>query len=217
MDSSKGRCRTATQHALHRFRIHHAAATQEHLCHAANKARILPSELAMTLVGRLPQHADTEAVYRLAADHRGIFVVTLEDGAAVTYLRLGEAQRRFCDEQFWVAPPPEPEPPPGSHTPPTAGPPEPAAPSKPKKTRFADLPQVIPGTLIPSRLVSYHPVLLEVFRGRRGVWRAIVTGERTATDFCTRTWATTVRVAASGRVIEVRGRDEDGYEARLVV
>ena len=82
-----------TSHALDRFREHHPEARAYEGAESYEASVEVPVGVVEAMLARHP--GTSTGTYFLTKDHRGILVV--ENGAILTYLRLGNAQREFAE------------------------------------------------------------------------------------------------------------------------
>lgn len=83
----------ASFHALDRYREHHPESEGSDLLLAAKWGETIPPELVQALCGR--RNLDLTSNYIVTPDKKGIFVVNVEAGLIITYLRLGDAQMKI--------------------------------------------------------------------------------------------------------------------------
>lgn len=102
-----------TLHAHHRFRQHHPTATPDDVAAAVYAGREVDPDLARSLIGRAPCRVHS-SIYIASCDGRGMFVLTPEQAAVITYLRLslgarfllcGDVPKEAIEEAALPAPP----------------------------------------------------------------------------------------------------------------
>lgn len=98
------RVRFVSTHAMERYRETQPGAVFKQLLTALEASVIVAAEIVVAMLAR-PSRSRTDprsaerSTYLLCPDRVGLFVLS-EDGAIVTYLRLGIAQRRFCEKEY---------------------------------------------------------------------------------------------------------------------
>ena len=100
---------SASRHAVERYRLHHAAATADDVCTAAQLSVPISTGQAYALTGRsAPLPGVDPADHRLHPDGTGIFVlVPLQESGGLyvhTYLRLDGAEQRRLARTWFLDP-----------------------------------------------------------------------------------------------------------------
>jgi len=90
-----------TAHALQRYREHVPDATFRDVLLAVAHGVGLAREMAATMTGRALE--TTRDTYILSAGRRGVFVLKVDEGVLITYLRFGWRQETFARRHWPVA------------------------------------------------------------------------------------------------------------------
>lgn len=186
-----------TRYCLDHYRFHHPEAEQADLVDAILLSEEIPSDIAMSLLGR---RRSTKDRYFLAPDRRGLFVLT-KNNTFFNYLRFQRQQTDFC-KKHWPLP--------------TLMKGKPAeVPKKSLTQQVRELPHRHPEVGFSLRGLDLEPAFREAAGSRNRALLLLGRSKKFETVFDQETWEVTHRMIDPESGLEFLVCGPSGYETKV--